>query len=76
MVRAIIYSKDNCMQCKMTKKWLADNGMNYIEKNVDEEAEWLEEVKDMGFKSLPVTLVPNTPPILGFAPSKLKEALL
>lgn len=32
-----VFTKDNCMACKMTKIWLKDNGFSYKETNVDDD---------------------------------------
>lgn len=37
-----VYTKNNCMPCKMTKRKLQELGVNYKEHNVDEEPEVLE----------------------------------
>ena len=36
MAKITLFSKNNCMQCKMTKKFLEQNGADFEEINVDE----------------------------------------
>ena len=50
-----VYSKDKCQQCKGVKRWLKSNGIAFNEINVSEQPEYIQEVKDLGFTSLPVT---------------------
>ena len=49
-----VYSKDKCQQCKGVKRWLKSNGIAFNEINVSEQPEYIQEVKDPGFTSLPV----------------------
>ena len=49
-----VYSKDRCQQCKGVKRWLKSNGIAFNEINVSEKPEHIQEVKDLGFTSLPV----------------------
>ncbi|TVX15250.1 NrdH-redoxin, partial [Streptococcus pneumoniae] len=39
-----VYSKNNCVQCKMTKRFL-DNNVSYREINLDEQPEYVDQVK-------------------------------
>ena len=49
-----VYSKPNCIQCEMTKIWLNQNKIPYDTVDVIENPEALEEIKSLGFKSMPV----------------------
>lgn len=49
-----VYSKDKCQQCKGVKRWLKSNGIAFNEISVSEQPEYIQEVKDLGFTSLPV----------------------
>lgn len=49
-----VYSKDKCQQCKGVKRWLKSNGIAFNEINVSEQPEYIQEVRDLGFTSLPV----------------------
>ena len=37
MPKVTIYSKNNCVKCKMTKKFLKENDINFLEINIDDE---------------------------------------
>ena len=49
-----VYSKPDCMQCKMTKKFLSDHDVPFEEIDVFENEAALELIKSKGFFSLPV----------------------
>lgn len=73
----IVFSKNNCVQCKMSKRHLDAGGVEYQEINLDEYPEFLDYVKDeLGFKVLPVIQVPEhlgIGNISGFRPNSIKE---
>ncbi|ASZ75704.1 glutaredoxin-like protein [Enterococcus phage phiSHEF5] len=70
-----VYTKNNCMSCKMTKRKLQELGVNYKEINVDENLEALEYLMECGFRSLPVVFNENGAPMVtgGFAPNILEK---
>ena len=49
-----VYSKNNCIQCEMTKMWLDQNKIQFESVDVSEHLEKLEEIKLNGFQQLPV----------------------
>lgn len=69
-----VYSKNNCMQCKMTKKFLEQHGADFQEINIDEHPEKVDYVKSLGFTSAPVIKADNVV-FSGFQPAKLKELI-
>ena len=69
-----IFSKNNCMQCKMTKKLLDKEGADYQEINIDERPEMIDYVKDLGFSAAPVFKAGDII-FSGFQPAKLKEII-
>lgn len=69
-----IFSKNNCMQCKMTKKLLDKEGADYQEINIDERHEMIDYVKDLGFSAAPVIKAGDII-FSGFQPAKLKEII-
>lgn len=62
------------MQCKMTKKFLEQNGVDFQEINIDEHPEKIDYVKSLGFTSAPVIESDNLV-FSGFQPAKLKEII-
>ncbi|MGY0401493.1 glutaredoxin-like protein NrdH [Carnobacterium jeotgali] len=69
----IVYSKPNCMQCNFTKKYLEDKGVPYEVKDIFESEEALNEVKDLGFSSVPVISVEGQEAFNGFRPDLLDQ---
>lgn len=69
----IVYSKPNCMQCNFTKKYLEDKGVSYELKDIFESEEALNEVKELGFSSVPVISVEGQEAFNGFRPDLLDQ---
>lgn len=68
-----VYTKNNCMPCKMTKRKLQELGVNYKEINVDENLEALEYLMECGLRSLPVVFLDDEAIITGgYAPNILE----
>ena len=53
----LVYSKDNCQQCKMVKRWLDNKGIKYKECNVTNDEAEAKHLRLLGFKTLPVMYV-------------------
>ncbi|MFZ2670018.1 MAG: glutaredoxin-like protein NrdH [Streptococcus suis] len=66
-----IYSKNDCVQCKMTKKFLDQYNVEYNEINLDEQPEFIDHVKGLGFSAAPVIETENDV-FSGFQLGKLK----
>ncbi|HEL9598514.1 TPA: glutaredoxin-like protein NrdH [Streptococcus suis] len=66
-----IYSKNDCVQCKMSKKFLDQHNVAYKEINLDEQPEFIDHVKNLGFSAAPVIETENEV-FSGFQPTKLK----
>lgn len=73
MDNVIVYSKNNCMQCKMTKRYLTEHNVNFQEINVSDQPEYVTYLKELGYQSVPVVMLDNIDPIVGFRPDALKE---
>ena len=67
-----VYSKNNCMQCKMVKKWLSEHEIAFNEINIDEQPEFVEKVIEMGFRAAPV-ITKDDFAFSGFRPSELAK---
>lgn len=74
MAKIMLFSKNNCMQCKMTKKFLEQNGAEFEEINIDEHPEKIDYVKGLGFTAAPVIEAGDIT-FSGFQPAKLKEII-
>lgn len=69
-----LYSKNNCMPCKMTKKFLEQHQADFQEINLDEHPEKIDHVRALGFTSAPI-IESDDVVFSGFQPAKLKELL-
>ena len=43
-----VFSKNNCVQCKMTKRFLEQHNVNFVEHNIDEQPEYGDPLKAEG----------------------------
>ncbi|MFK8243873.1 MULTISPECIES: glutaredoxin domain-containing protein [unclassified Facklamia] len=73
-MKVIVYTKDNCIQCYHTKKFLDDNEIPYILINVTNNEAATNELKEHKFGSLPV-VVPGSfdKAWAGFQPDSLEK---
>lgn len=55
-----LYTKSNCVQCDMTKRVLVREGIEYTEVNLEQDAEAMAMVKEMGYQSAPVVVAGDT----------------
>ncbi|AYW45501.1 glutaredoxin-like protein NrdH [Tetragenococcus koreensis] len=67
-----LFSKNNCMQCKMTKRFLAENNISFEEVNIDNEPNALDWLKEQGFQSVPV-ITSDATTVVGFRPDQLRQ---
>jgi len=67
-----VFSKNNCMQCKMVKKWLTDKSISFEEVNMDENPDAVANVKALGFMSAPV-VTKGEFAFSGFRPAELAK---
>ena len=56
----------------MTKRFLDSNNVSYREINLDEQPEYVDQVKELGFSAAPVVQTPDDV-FSGFQPAKLKK---
>lgn len=78
--RITVISKNNCQACIATKRYLEQEGRNFIELNIESEinkdtaAQIIDSLKEHGFSGLPVVLVDDNwdTAFSGFRPDKLK----
>ncbi|PMC79805.1 NrdH-redoxin [Aerococcus viridans] len=70
-----VYSKSGCPQCVFAKKYLEAKEIPFEEKRVDLEDVYLDEVKELGYLSLPVIADSTGNHFNGYVPEKM-EALV
>ena len=68
-----VFSKNNCIQCKMTKRFLEQHKISFIEHNIDEQPEYISQRKSEGFMATPVVKLPNGQAFSGFRPDQLNQ---
>ncbi|MFV0556153.1 MAG: glutaredoxin-like protein NrdH [Lactovum sp.] len=66
-----VYSKNNCVQCKMVKRYLEENNVNFTEYNIEEEPKYRDYIVSLGYQALPVVETEQTH-FSGFRPDLLK----
>lgn len=67
MPKVTVYSKNNCVKCKMTKKFLKENDIDFLEINIDDEEFNLNEygkTRDEFIKYIKDELLLSTMPIV------------
>jgi glutaredoxin-like YruB-family protein len=75
MAKVIVYSTTVCPWCVKVKEFLKQNGVEYEERNAQENPEYASEaMQKSGGMAVPVTDIDGTI-IVGFNVKKLKEAL-
>ena len=67
-----VYTKPSCPGCTLTKKLLDRNGIPYIQRDITEDPEALQRVKELGYLQAPVVETP-TESWSGFRPDKIGE---
>lgn len=67
-----LFSKNNCVQCKMAKRFLTDNQISFEEINLDQEPTAINWLKEQGFQSVPV-ITSEARTIVGFRPDQLRQ---
>ena len=71
MENTIVYTSNGWGPCKLTKSWLRENNINFIEKNIENDLNRMELI-NIGYKVTPVTMVGGTA-IVGYQPKMLRE---
>lgn len=54
----VVYTKNNCHPCRLTKETLTRRGLRYVEHNVEDDPDAYQRVLDMGYQQVPVVVVP------------------
>lgn len=69
----VVFSKNGCMPCKMTKDYLDRKGVGYEEKNISTDPKHVDEAMELGLQGVPVVLVDGEVYTIGFEPDKLDK---
>lgn len=74
-MKITVYEKNDCMQCKQTKRLLDKLEISYDTVNIEDDETALQYVKELGYLAAPVILVTdgtNTKHWSGFIPDNIK----
>ncbi|KPC69363.1 glutaredoxin [Thermoactinomyces vulgaris] len=74
MMAVIVYSRPHCIECNVLKRFLNDYQIPYETRDCSKKPQYMEEVKQMGFLGVPVTVV-NGQAIHGLQPDAILKAL-
>ncbi|MBT2722064.1 glutaredoxin family protein [Bacillus sp. ISL-46] len=73
MKKVIIYSQETCPPCHAEKLWLKENGIEFEEKDIRKNDQYLQELIELGASATPVTIIKDEDSeevILGFDQAK------
>ncbi|PGY07994.1 glutaredoxin family protein [Bacillus sp. AFS031507] len=76
MKKVIIYSQESCPPCHAEKLWLKENGIEFEEKDIRKNDQYLQELIELGASATPVTIIKDEDSeefILGFDQAKFAE---
>jgi len=65
-----VYTKDNCVQCDMTKRLMDKIGVEYETVNITQNTEELDKLIELGYRAAPV-VVSDGESWAGFQPEKI-----
>ena len=65
-----VYTKDNCVQCDMTKRLMDKIGVEYDTVNISENPEALDKLIELGYRAAPVVIT-SEESWAGFQPDKI-----
>lgn len=77
MSQITIYSSNTCPQCKGAKMFLNSKGIEFDERNIDENPSFTDEMRAYGFTALPLVVAESTSvePFTGFNTAKLSQVV-
>lgn len=67
-----VYTKDNCVQCDMTKRLMDKVGIEYDVINISQNPEELDKLIKLGYRAAPVVVTDNDS-WAGFQPDKIAD---
>ena len=74
MSKVVVYTSNTCPYCTMAKDYLNEKGVEFEEKNVQNDAAARDELISMGYTGVPV-LVIGEDEIVGFDRARIDGAL-
>ncbi|WP_176581330.1 glutaredoxin family protein [Bacillus thuringiensis] len=76
MKQVIVYTKNNCPECEKLSVNLfsAPVPLDVEWRNIQKESKYFDELIELGYQSVPVTIVEGHKPIVGFEIGELQNA--
>ena len=68
-----VYTKNNCVQCDMTKRLMDKMGIQYDTINISENADALNKLIELGYRAAPVVMTDSGDSWAGFQPDKIGD---
>lgn len=72
MKELTVYTKNGCVQCRMTERLLTQLHIPFTEHNLDQEPEYIDYLRDKGYQATPV-IESKGFSFTGFRPDKLRQ---
>lgn len=72
--KVVVYTQDICPSCRRTAEYLRQKGVPFVERNVLEDEQAMEELVEMGFFATPATVVDGEA-VTGFDRRRLDDLL-
>lgn len=73
--KVVLYATEWCGYCAKTRKYFAENGIDYRELDIENSPEGQKDYERLGGGGVPIVLVDDERVIRGYDPELLKEAL-
>ncbi|WP_125767266.1 glutaredoxin-like protein NrdH [Lapidilactobacillus wuchangensis] len=74
MNKIVVYTRNGCMQCRMTKRYLDEHHVDFKEINISESPASADYLREKGFSSVPLVFSEKSEqPIAGFRPAELEK---
>lgn len=74
MAKVIVYTQHGCGPCHQEVAWLTQNNVDFEERNISENPEYIDDLRKVGAMATPVTFVGDEV-IFGFDRNKLQTLL-
>lgn len=71
----ILYSTTWCGYCAKTRKYFAENNIDYVDLDVEKSEEGRTDYQRMGVRGVPIIVVNNETIIQGYSPREINAAL-
>ncbi len=70
----VFYTKNGCADCRQEKEFLSERGVEFTEKNIQEDQQAFLELVELGYQTTPLTTIDGEV-VVGFDPQDLQAKL-